>query len=124
MIRILLVAALVALTGCAGPNRANFESDLATWTGRSEVDLLRAWGVPQRSHEVGDRKFVTFMQAISMTMPGVEPTYVANTYGRTTYVNSYGGMPAQNLRFYCETTFEIADGKVAGSRWQGNNCIK
>jgi hypothetical protein len=52
-----LVPALGILYGCVanhedGPtvtSPAQYEAAVASWVGRSETDLLRAWGVPSRS---------------------------------------------------------------------------
>jgi hypothetical protein len=49
-----LFCALAALTGCSGSSGphytpAAYEAVLQQWTGRSETDLINAWGVPDRS---------------------------------------------------------------------------
>lgn len=120
MKRLLLIAVLVALSGCA--TTANYEKTLKSWVGASELDLVRSWGPPQSTHTTGGRTFLVYSSARSVLMPGVQPTYTANTYGNTTYVNSHGGMPAQNLNFQCQTTFEVSNEKIVGWSWRGNDC--
>jgi hypothetical protein len=110
----------VLFWGCA--TTAKYEQMLATWVGSSELDLYRTWGPPDNQHEVSGSKFVSFTRNAQMWVPGTAPSYQAIVTGNSAFTQAVGGSPAYNISLTCQTTFEIRQEKVVGSRWQGNNC--
>jgi hypothetical protein len=115
----LLVVALM-LSACA--TEAKYQQNLQSWVGQDELSLVRSWGPPARTYEVGGHKFFEYSREGNLFMPGTAPTYQTNVYGNTAYTNSYGGTPAMNIPLSCVTTFEVAEGRVLSGAWRGNNC--
>ena len=102
---ILCGAALLA--GCA--TRQGFEQRMGAFVGRPEVDLVASLGVPARTYQVGDRRFLQYerRRVLAESYPGWGWRWA-------------GGVDVQTLD--CSTTFEIANGKVESFTSRGNDC--
>jgi hypothetical protein len=118
--RILIVLICATLSACA--TTAGYEKILRSQVGSDEVALIRAWGSPVNSYETGGRKFLTYSSRRNVYIPGTAPTYKTSIIGNTAYTTSSGGTSASNISMSCETTFEIAGGKVVSWRYKGNDC--
>ena len=94
------------LLGCA--TRAGFEQRMNAFVGQPEVALVQALGVPARSFELENRRFIQYERhrVMAESYPG---------WGWR------GGVDVQALD--CSATFEIVDGKVASFSSRGNDCI-
>lgn len=114
------IAIAAALAGCATTGK--YEQMLASWVGAPEVELIRVWGTPMRVYDSGGRRFMLFSDSRNISMPGVAPTYTTTFVGNTAYTNARGGVPAQNLGLWCNTTFEVQNERVVSWRWEGNDC--
>ena len=114
------VLLLLVLTGCA--TTANYEKNLASWVGASELDLVRNWGPPQQIYEAGGRKFLLYTNERSVFIPGTAPSYTTNVIGNTAYTRRVGGSSAQHVNLSCQTTFELENERIVSWRWQGNSC--
>jgi hypothetical protein len=125
LVAVLLVF-LFAAAGCATTattaTTANYEKILNSWTGSSELDLVRKWGPPQRVYEVGGRKFLEYADERSIFIPGTAPTYRTSVVGNTAYTNRVGGSPSRSVDMSCRTTFELMNEKVQSWRYEGNAC--
>lgn len=117
---IAIVATLLISAGCA--TTANYEKILESWVGDTELNLIRKWGPPLQSHEVGGSKFLVYSSSRTLYLPGVAPTYTTTVIGNTAYTKPVGGTPGQNIGFSCQTTFEISGERIVSWRWQGNDC--
>ena len=104
-----LIVALLAgqLLGCA--TQAKYERKLNQWVGRSETELISAFGVPTSTHAIEDgSKFVLYRNRGTAKIGGgaIGPVDVDN-HGTT----------------WCETTFKInRQSKVESWATQGNAC--
>jgi hypothetical protein len=116
----LAVIALV-LTGCA--TTANYEKILQSWVGRTELDLVRAWGPPLQTYKTGGSKFLVYSSARNVYFAGTPPAYTTTVIGNTAYTNRIGGTPGQIVGMRCQTTFELIDQKIISWQWQGNDCV-
>lgn len=116
----LVTLTCMALVGCA--TSADYERYLSTFAGRSEIELVRAWGPPQQVYEVGGSRFLKFENASNLYVPEVPPTYTTRMHGNTAHTIVSGGIPADNIALSCTTTFELVAGVVKSWQWQGNNC--
>jgi hypothetical protein len=96
------------LLGCA--TREGFERRMGAYVGRSEVDLVAALGVPARTYQVDNRRFLQYerRRVLAESYPGWGWRWA-------------GGVSVQTLD--CSTTFEIADGRVEGFTSRGNDCL-
>ena len=118
MIRIILLVALCAITGCA--TTGGYEQALTSWVGSNinEVINSKHWGYPSSSFTAPDgNKVYVFDQGLSM---GVPAQTTINTYGATTYATTTGGGTAT---FWCRTYFEVDKNEnIIRGRYEGNNC--
>lgn len=110
----LLITAAVTLAGCeTGPSR---QQVLAAMVGRPESDAIRAFGAPQRMIEANGHRFIAYED----TGVGYVPSGPFGPYG---YGYGYGFGPAVfPVVRSCETTLEIAAGRVVSWTLRGNGC--
>lgn len=114
MKRLLCPLALAAvLAGCAPAfNRPAF---LATFVGQPEAEVVRRLGVPSRTYEANGRKFLAYTEQRS--------DVVSAGIGFGGYFGpSFGYFPSEVIERGCETTFEVADGRVLTWSLRGNAC--
>ena len=113
---------LVSFLGACATT-ANYEKALSTWVGKSENELIGAWGKPSDVREAGGSKFLTYVKTEQMHTPGTPPIYQPTVVGNTVFVQQVGGgSPGSTYDGRCKTTFELAGGKIVSSRWEGNAC--
>lgn len=117
---IALTAILFALAGCA--TTGNYEKNLQSWVGNTELNLIRKWGPPRQSYEAGGSKFLVYSSSRNVYLPGTAPSYTTTVIGNTAYTDPVGGTPGQNIGLSCQTTFEISGERVVSWRWKGNDC--
>ncbi len=94
------------------------QAALAVWVGQSEADLVRRFGVPARTYEAAGRRFLAYDEGSTQIVPAFEPGYPYG-FGWQGYG---GGFPSEVVQRVCETTFEVAGGRVAGYSLRGNAC--
>jgi hypothetical protein len=109
------------LAGCA--TAANYDKVLASWVGKSEDELTRAWGQPSAIDETGGKKYLTYDKNEQRYFPGTPTLYQPTVVGTTVFVQPIEGTPGATYNFQCKTTFELAGGKVVSSRWEGRGCM-
>lgn len=111
---------LPLLSACvSGPDR---RIELDGLIGKPEADAVRMLGVPDRTFDTNGHRFLAFVDRRSEAYGG--GVGIFGTYGY-----SYGGPgvlaydpgPAVYQRL-CETTLEIADGRVSSYSLRGNAC--
>ena len=116
---------LVALAGCGDGGAARL-AFLASLVGQYETDLVRQLGVPTRSYETDGRKFLAYDQRRLDIIPA-GPFFGGFGYGRFGYwgpgLGLYGAFPPSVVERGCETTFELAGGRVASWSLRGNACV-
>lgn len=109
-------AALAALGGCAtGPP---LEARLQAWIGRSEGELVSAFGVPERTYEVEGRKFLQYEERRTQLVPG-DPLRYGWPYRR--YYGPAWAPPAYVVR-QCDVTFALRKGVVESFSFRGDGC--
>ncbi|MBC7800532.1 MAG: hypothetical protein H7Z10_07910 [Gemmatimonadaceae bacterium] len=120
--RWIVLAAL--LSGCApGFDRPAF---LTTFVGQPEAEVVRRLGVPSRTYETGSkeaggRTFLAYSDRRIDIVPG-GPFFGGFGYFGGGYGRYGGGFPSQVIERGCETTFEVADGRVLSWSLRGNAC--
>lgn len=126
--RALLVALTLVLTllpGCANHALEDLEARLGTLMGASEEDLVRRMGVPSRSYDTEGRKFLAYLERWSD--PVVTPHVgFGGGFGHRGFHGAGLGYGfngySQTIERFCETTFEVVRGKVAGYALRGSSC--
>jgi hypothetical protein len=94
------VISLVAITWLAGcATTGNYEDMLKTWVGRSEDELVQAWGPPSSVYQSAGAKYFTYARS------------------RTC------GAGHGSITCLCTTSFELANNRITSWRWDGNGCI-
>jgi hypothetical protein len=119
IVRCIAVLAVMPLfCGCANTLKER-QAFLATFIGRSEADVVRAFSVPDRTIETGGRKFLAYDQNSVQVIPG---SYLPGCGGYWSGCWGWGGgFPPEVIQRSCETTFEIGDGKVQAFSLRGND---
>lgn len=117
MRRLLTLGLLLPLLGCMPAISPRHVAFLNSLIGRSEADLVRAVGVPTRTYEAGGHKFLAYDRGSRAIYPDPVAPYPWGWgwgYG-------YGVFP-EVVDYHCETTFEIAEGRVLTWARRGNAC--
>lgn len=120
MVRYALLTATFALAACA--STAGYEKTLNTWVGSQEIELVRSWGPPTRTYEVGAIRFISYMSSGTMHIPGTAPTYKSTASGGVVTTTATGGSSGVTASVYCEVTFELSQSKIVKYTYKGNNC--
>ncbi len=98
------------------------EATLAAYVGDSETDIVRIFGVPTRTYEAGGHRFLAYDQGSVDIVPPLN-SWQPWGWGWGGPGWGYGGgFPAQVVQRLCETTFEVAGGRVIGFNLRGNAC--
>ena len=91
--------------------------------GKSENELVGAWGKPSEVQEAGGNKLLTYVKTGQIHAPGTPPIYQPTVVGNAVFVQQVdGGSPGYTYEGRCKTTFELAGGKIVSSKWEGNAC--
>jgi hypothetical protein len=91
---------------------------MAHFVGQSEADLVRQLGVPSRSYDVDGQRFLAYTERRLDVTPGFYPGPWWGPWGPW----GYPLVPQQVVEYGCETTFDIAAGKVQSFTIRGNDC--
>ena len=124
-----LLMTLLILTGCGAeratkPTTPYSQKVLQSYLGISELDLIRAWGVPQSSYTNNGIKFILYKEShTSVSSYSSFPAYykgepILPTFGRG------GESKTVSKRNWCEVTFEISNKIVSHVKWNGNSCYE
>jgi hypothetical protein len=106
---------LLLLAGCAtGPS---FESRLAATIGQSEVQVVEAYGVPNRSYDADGLRFLQYEQR-RQVLHQLDP-YWGYPYGRLAPYSFAGPVV---LTPSCTITFTIKEGRVQSFATRGDDC--
>lgn len=119
MRRALSLIPFLALAACAtGPG---LDQRLATFVGKSELELVSALGVPARHYETGGEKFLQYEEQRTVALPGGfagGPFY--GLYGRGFYGGGFVGTAYAPVE--CDVTFALTEGRVSGFSFRGQGC--
>ncbi len=143
-----LIAPLVALTACAVPSPQQ-RKVLDSMIGRSEPELVRAFGVPSRTFDTEGHTFLAYVENDSSYSPGFGGFY-GGGFGYGGYggfggfgggfggglgygggfgpgfgyggFNGFGGVPPTFYSSSCAAPFEITNARVASWTVHGDGC--
>jgi hypothetical protein len=108
------ILAVLALASCA-PNMGEIRrTQLQSLVGLSEVDAIRALGVPNRTVMADGHKFLQWDQKSQTTYPGV--------WGYGWGPPWYGGVPPTIIDQTCQTMLDIENNRVLSWVMRGNGC--
>ncbi len=106
------------LTACASDVLQQREAEAAQFIGQSEEELVRLAGVPTRATDVGARRFLAYEDRQTRYLRPI-PSF---TRRWSRFGTSIEVRPEEMVIEVCETTFELAAGKVVAYRLHGNGC--
>jgi hypothetical protein len=121
MRKLLAVAGLALLAGCAYPSPQHVAVLNAT-IGKSETDLVRQYGVPNRSFTSGGSKFLAYHESRIETFPGGWGYGGWGGWHRGWGGGWGGGWGPDVETRDCDTTFELVGGVVKTWSLRGNSC--
>lgn len=116
----MVLAAALLLCACA--TTENYENILKGFVGKSEDQLVQAWGPPDTVYETGGKKYLTYVRSHTGYVPGTPPTYQTRIIGNRAYTTGYGGSAGYFYQLHCKTTFTLSGGTVTAWRHEGNDC--
>ena len=136
--RLIPLAALLALSACAVPSPAQ-RKVLDSMIGRSEPELVRAFGVPSRTFSTEGHTFLAYVENDTSYSPGFGGFYGGGFgyggyggfggfgyggfgYGGPGYGFGGFGTPPTFYSSSCSTTFEITNARVASWTVRGDGC--
>ncbi len=122
--RMMSVAAVLALAGCAYPNPQHVAA-MNALVGKSETDLVHALGVPSRTYDTGGHKFLAYSRSKLESTPGSPGFGPWGGWGYGYWGGGYGGwggFPPEIIQRDCETTFDLLGGTVQSWSFRGNDC--
>ena len=119
------------LAGCVTQNyeqdradrQAKFISNMNSWIGSPEDDLIRKWGAPHKTYSTNKAKFLTYSHSFQETVQGYGPTYMQRNIGGNIFSVPVGGMPSQTFQFSCEITWTIKNSTIDYWDARGNGCF-
>jgi hypothetical protein len=118
MRKVITVAGLALLAGCAYPNPQHVAA-LNALVGKSETDLVRAYGAPNRTYVTGGSKFLTY----SVSRIESYPDGWGWGGGWHRGWGGWGGGWGPDIETRdCNTTFELKAGVVQSWSIRGNAC--
>lgn len=112
------LAALLLTAGAACTPMPTLQERLMPWIGRSEVDLVAAFGVPAGTYEADGVKFLSFVQQSTRLVPVDYPFY--RPYGRFGPV--MGPAYPATILVSCQVTFALRRGVVESFSFRGDGC--
>ncbi|MBP0491334.1 hypothetical protein [Roseomonas indoligenes] len=124
MRRALALLPMLALTACA--TRPTLDERLATFVGRSELELVSALGVPTRHYETGGEKFLQYDEQRTVALPGgfAGGPFIGSVgrgfYGGGFYGGGFVGTTYAPVQ--CDVTFALREGRVSGYSFRGQGC--
>jgi hypothetical protein len=110
-------AMLASLAGCAAPG---YEGELQSWLGRSNAELVDAWGEPGDVvvDEAGRNVFV-YATVRTERKGGTSMTTNDPLTGQPVTISK----PTRIETYWCKTSFAIdEDERVTSYRYEGNDC--
>lgn len=119
----LILIAVLLLGACqVRPDRRLYLNGLI---GAPEADVVRSMGVPTRTIETEGRRFLAYDEVYSSTVVGGGVGFAYGGWAGPPWGARYGyfgGFPTEIVPRLCETTIEIAGGRMAGYALRGNAC--
>ncbi|CAI9121656.1 hypothetical protein [Brytella acorum] len=139
-VRLLPFVSVLALAACDVPTLEQ-KKVLDSMVGRTDVDVIRQFGVPTRAYQAGGHNFLAYIQNETQYSPGSNwgwgwgggggPWGWGGGYGGWGgWGGGYGGwgggmgmgMPSTYYNTTCQTTFELVDSRVIGWTMRGDGC--
>jgi hypothetical protein len=113
-----LLILIPLLAGCVN-QLAQRQAFLNKFVGGPDSELVQQLGVPNRTYETGDVKYLAYDERRTVIAPalppyGPGPWWAYGGYG--------GGFPPTVVNLTCETTFAVAGGVVKSYTLHGNAC--
>lgn len=120
-----MLAGVAALGACAYPNPAHVAA-LDAMVGKSEQDVVQAYGVPSRSYDLNGHRYLAYTHSRLVTIPGT-PGF--GPWGGPYWGGwggwgggGWGGFPPEIAQRDCETTFDLVGHVVKTWTLRGNAC--
>jgi len=134
-VRLLPCAAVLTLAACDVPT-VEQKKVLDSMVGKSEVDVVRKFGVPTRAYHAQGHNFLAYIDNETSYSPGTPgwgwgwgggPWGYGGGWGGWGggwggWGGGFGGMPPSYFHSTCQTTFELMNSQVIGWTMRGDGC--
>ncbi len=125
-------AALLTLSACDVPT-VQQRKVLDSMIGKTDVDVLRTFGVPTRTYQASGHDFLAYIDNETNYSPGSGgwgwgwgggPWGGYGGYGGWGggWGGGFGGFPPSYYNTTCQTTFELTNSRVVGWTMRGDGC--
>lgn len=104
------------------PTKAELQKTLNSSIGMTNLDFVRAAGIPERTYDAGGHTFFAYKDQNNVTIPGSSPNYNTTVTGNTATTTAYGGRPTTTYTYTCEFVFESANDKIINYTYSGDGC--
>jgi hypothetical protein len=118
-----LVAQLFVLLLAACTSTAHYEHQLDYWIGKTDTQLVSAWGIPDKQYQLNETtKLVSYVAHDTVSYPGTSFSTCFGAGMGNALFNDCGAFPPSTQSLNCETIFTLVKGRV--TRWghKGNYC--
>ncbi|QDH17935.1 hypothetical protein [Swingsia samuiensis] len=138
--QLLFLMSFLTLSACDIPT-VQQKQVLNSMVGKSEVDIVREFGVPSKSYQAQGHSFLAYIDNETQYSPGS----IGMGYGWDSYgwgggpgwgwgggpgwgwgggpgMGWSGGIPPTYYNTSCQTTFELVNDRVIGWTMRGNGC--
>jgi len=128
-------AALLTLSACDVPT-VQQRKVLDSMIGKSDVDVLRTFGVPTRTYQASGHDFLAYIDNETNYSPGTGGWgwgwgggpwggyggWGGGWGGYGGWGGGFGGFPPSYYNTTCQTTFELTNSRVVGWTMRGDGC--
>lgn len=119
---VVLMFTTVFLSGCIFPTEQKYQAKLDSWVNKDSLELVRTWGPPQQSYEMNGHQFLVYTSYDETFMKGDDPVYETKKEGNSVTKIVHTGLTDRMIQHTCATTFEVANNRVVGASFRGNDC--
>ena len=95
---------------------------METWIGHNESSLISSWGIPTRTYESGNQKFLEYTYGRTSYTTSTNANLRNNPYTCNQYYCPPPTATTYQNQYWCTYTITVENSIIRSAKWQGNNC--